>query len=197
MAKLVVLTQSMAGRSVDLGERTTIGRVEDNSFQIAEPSVSSRHCEILLQGGEVLVKDLNSTNGTFINNEKITERVLKPGQTLRLGNIELKLEMAGAPGAPASSPSTPSSPASSAPSAPAATPPPKKEPARAATGGVSMQDLEGGGRTVTAVFDNKSAFTKKKKSKNMAFWIGAAVAILIIAILVIVLIVKGSGSSNS
>src|SRR5215469_8020576 len=131
MAKLVVLTQSMAGRSVDLGERTTIGRVEDNAFQIAEPSVSSRHCEILLRGSEVVVKDLNSTNGTFINGEKITEGVLKPGQTLRLGNVELKLDAPGAPGAP----SAPSAPASTTPGtapAPAAPPPPKKEPARAA-----------------------------------------------------------------
>jgi pSer/pThr/pTyr-binding forkhead associated (FHA) protein len=189
MAKLVVLTQSMAGRSVDLGERTTIGRVEDNAFQIAEPSVSSRHCEILLQGSEVLVKDLNSTNGTFINGEKITERVLKPGQTLRLGNVELKLD---APGAPAS----PSAPASAAPGAASDPPPPKKEPAKAATGGVRMDDLAGGGRTVTAVFDTK-AFTPKKKGKNMVFWIGAAVAILIIVILILVLISKVSGSSSS
>jgi pSer/pThr/pTyr-binding forkhead associated (FHA) protein len=186
MAKLVVLTQSMAGRSVDLGERTTIGRVEDNTFQIAEPSVSSRHCEILLQGSEVLVKDLNSTNGTFINGEKITERVLKPGQTLRLGNVELKLD---APGAPAS----PSAPASPAPATP---PPPRKEPARAATGGVSLSDLEGGGRTVTAVFDAK-AFTPKKKGKNMVFWIGAGVAILVIVILILFLISKVSSSSSS
>ena len=191
MAKLVVLTQSMAGRSVDLGERTTIGRVEDNAFQIAEPSVSSRHCEILLQGGEVLVKDLNSTNGTFINGEKITERVLKPGQTLRLGNIELKLDAPGAPSAP----SAPASPTPGATPA-AAPPPPKKEPARAATGGVKMDDLEGAGRTVTATFDPK-AFTKKKKNKNMVFWIGAGVVILIIAILIIVLIVNVKGSSSS
>jgi pSer/pThr/pTyr-binding forkhead associated (FHA) protein len=191
MAKLVVLTQSMAGRSVDLGERTTIGRVEDNTFQIAEPSVSSRHCEILLQGSEVLVKDLGSTNGTFINGEKITERVLKPGQTLRLGNIELKLDVPGAPSAPAS----PSAPAPSA-SAPPAAPSPKKEPARAAAGGVSLQDLEGGGRTVTAVFDAK-AFTPKKKGKNMVFWIGAGVAILVIVILIIFLISKVSNSSSS
>jgi pSer/pThr/pTyr-binding forkhead associated (FHA) protein len=190
MAKLVVLTQSMAGRSVDLGERTTIGRVEDNAFQIAEPSVSSRHCEILLQGGEVLVKDLNSTNGTFINGEKITERVLKPGQILRLGNVELKLD---APGAPAS-PSAPSSPAPGA--APATPPPPRKEPAKAASGGVSLQDLEGGGRTVTT-FDTKNVFTKKKNSKNMVFWIVAGVAIFIILILVIALIIKAASSSNS
>ena len=67
-------------------------------FQIAEPSVSSHHCEVLLRGNEVVIKDLNSTNGTFINDEKITESVLKPGQTLRLGQIELRLET-GAPAA--------------------------------------------------------------------------------------------------
>src|SRR5580658_10192573 len=122
MAKLVVLTQSMAGRSCDLAtERTTVGRVEDNAFQIAEPSVSSRHCEILLRGADIVVKDLNSTNGTFINGEKISEGVLKPGQTLRLGNVELKLDVPGAPAAPVATP-----PAS--PSAPSATPAPATPP---------------------------------------------------------------------
>src|ERR1035438_9256130 len=104
MAKLVVLSAGMNGRTHELKvDKTTIGRVEDNTFQIAEPSVSSHHCEVLLRGNEVVVKDLNSTNGTFINDEKITESVLKPGQTLRLGQIELRLEN-GAP-APPSAPS--------------------------------------------------------------------------------------------
>ena len=93
MAKLVILTQGMTGRTHELKvDKTTIGRVEDNLFQIAEPSVSSHHCEVLLRGSEVVVKDLNSTNGTFIDDEKITESVLKPGHTLRLGQIELRLE---------------------------------------------------------------------------------------------------------
>ena len=66
MAKLVVLSVGMTGRTQELkGEKTTIGRVEDNTFQIAEPSVSSHHCEVLLRGKEVVVRDLNSTNGTL------------------------------------------------------------------------------------------------------------------------------------
>src|SRR6266699_729368 len=93
MAKLVVLSAGMTGRSHELKvDKTTIGRVEDNTFQIAEPSVSSHHCEVLLRGNEVIVRDLNSTNGSFINGEKITEKALKPGQTLRLGQIEMRLE---------------------------------------------------------------------------------------------------------
>lgn len=83
----------MTGRTHDLkAEKTTVGRVEDNSFQIAEPSVSSHHAELLLRGNDVIVRDLNSTNGTFINGEKVTESSIKPGQILRLGQIEMRLE---------------------------------------------------------------------------------------------------------
>jgi pSer/pThr/pTyr-binding forkhead associated (FHA) protein len=181
MAKLVVLTQSMAGRSCDLiAERTTVGRVEDNTFQIAEPSVSSRHCEILLQGSDILIKDLGSTNGTFINGEKITEGVLKPGQTLKLGNVELKLDV---PGATASAPA-----ASSAAPAPAA--PPKKEPVKAPVGGISTSQLETGGRGPN--FDTSTAFTKKKKGSALIFWVSMGVVLLIIIVLIIIAIAKAA-----
>jgi pSer/pThr/pTyr-binding forkhead associated (FHA) protein len=93
MAKLVVLTAGMTGRTHELKvERTTIGRVEDNTFQIAEPSVSSHHCEVLLRGNDIVVHDLDSTNGTFINGEKVSQKELKSGQILRLGQVELRLE---------------------------------------------------------------------------------------------------------
>src|SRR5216684_707606 len=118
MAKLVVLSAGMTGRTHELTvDKTTIGRVEDNTFQIAEPSISSHHCEVLLRGSEVVVRDLNSTNGTFINGEKVTESVIKPGQVLRLGQIEIKLETEGAAAAPAPAGARPPTPA--APSAPA------------------------------------------------------------------------------
>src|ERR1700689_4816890 len=109
MAKLVIQSQGMAGRAHELhADRTTIGRVDDNTFQIVDPSVSSHHCEVHLRGSEILIRDLNSTNGSFIGNDKITEQVLKPGQTLRLGQVELKLEVEGAPASISSTSSTPS-----------------------------------------------------------------------------------------
>ncbi len=74
-------------------EKTTVGRVDDNTFAIPDGSVSSHHCEIILRGGSVVVRDLNSTNGTFINGAQVTgEGVVKPGQILRLGQIEMRLE---------------------------------------------------------------------------------------------------------
>jgi pSer/pThr/pTyr-binding forkhead associated (FHA) protein len=93
MSKLVLLSAGMTGRTHDLkAEKTTVGRVEDNTFQIAEPSVSSHHCEVFLRGNDVIVKDLSSTNGTFINGEKVSESPIKPGQILRLGQVEMRLE---------------------------------------------------------------------------------------------------------
>jgi pSer/pThr/pTyr-binding forkhead associated (FHA) protein len=93
MPRLVVLSEGLTGRSHELkAETTTVGRVEDNVFQIPDPSVSSHHCEVLLKGGEVVIRDLNSTNGTFINGQQITEATLKPSQILRLGQVEVRLE---------------------------------------------------------------------------------------------------------
>ncbi|MGD0814822.1 MAG: FHA domain-containing protein [Verrucomicrobiota bacterium] len=98
MARLVILSEGLTGKAHELTvEKTTIGRVDDNTFPIPEGSVSSHHCEVLLRGTEIVIRDLNSTNGTFINGQQVTgEAPLKPGQILRLGQIEMRLEDAGA-----------------------------------------------------------------------------------------------------
>jgi pSer/pThr/pTyr-binding forkhead associated (FHA) protein len=171
MAKLVILTQSLAGRSHELNaDRTTIGRIEDNAFQIAEQSISSHHCEVLLRGNDVVIKDLDSTNGTFINDEKITEGVLKPGQILRLGQVELRLET-GTTGAPTTSAR------SAVPTAP-----PTKKATKVIQGGVKLSDLEGsGGRSLA-----DKSFSKKRNQVGIYFWIFAGVVTLVIVILLII-----------
>jgi CheY-like chemotaxis protein len=104
MSKLVVITPGLTGLSHELGTRwVTIGRGDKNAFQIVETSVSSQHCEVLLRGNELVVRDLRSTNGTFIDGKTISEAVLQPGQILRLGEVELRLEIS-APAPPATEP---------------------------------------------------------------------------------------------
>ena len=177
MAKLVILNQGMTGRSHDLTvDRTTIGRVEDNTFHIADASVSSHHCEVHLRGAEILIRDLNSTNGTFINNEKISEAVLKPDQTLRLGQVEIKLDAgAGVTSAP---------PVPGAPPAPPAKPK-QVDATMVIPRGVSMDQLEQGGQPKG--LGSATAFSKKKDKTNLVFIaIGVVVAIIIIVLLVMV-----------
>jgi CheY-like chemotaxis protein len=103
MAKLVVITKGLAASSHELGEKwVTIGRGDDNAFQIVEASVSTRHCEVRLKGDELAVHDLLSTNGTFIGGKKIVDGVLKAGETLRVGEVQLRFDAS----APESSPGT-------------------------------------------------------------------------------------------
>src|SRR5450432_1418977 len=159
MAKLVIQNQGMTGRACELHtDRTTIGRVEDNTFQIADASVSSHHCEVHLRGSDVFIRDLNSTNGSYINNDKITEQVLKPGQTLRLGQVELKLEAEGASASISSASSTPSG-------APA-----KKQvdATMLIPRGVSLDQLEKGGGRAPG-FDTNTSFSKKSNKVNKYF----------------------------
>ena len=93
MAKLVVITKGLAASAHELGKKwVTIGRGDDNAFQVVEPSVSLRHCEVRLKGDELVVHDLLSTNGTFISGKKIVEGVLKVGETLRVGEVQLRFE---------------------------------------------------------------------------------------------------------
>jgi len=198
MSKLVILNQGMTGRTFELAvERTTVGRVEDNTLQIADASVSSHHAEIILRGSEILIRDIGSTNGTFINNEKITEMVLRPGQTLRFGQVELKID----DGKPASAPPPASAGApapSSAPARPAAPPTPKKtvEGTMIMPRGVSLEQLEQGG-TRTPGFDTKGGgFSKKTNKINKYFIIGGVIVGLIIVILLI-LALKATGGTHS
>ena len=91
MAKLVILTQGLNGRAHELNvDRTTIGRVEDNLFQIAEASVSSHHCEVHLRGNEVLIRDLNSTNGTFHQRRKNHRKRFKTWPDLAAGQCGIE-----------------------------------------------------------------------------------------------------------
>jgi hypothetical protein len=180
MSKLVILNQGMTGRTFELNvERTTVGRVEDNTFQIADGSVSSHHAEILLRGNDIIIRDLNSTNGTFINNEKISEMLLKPGQTLRFGQVELKID----DGKPVSAPPPPAPGGAPAP-APVA---PKKslEGTMIIPRGVSLEQLEQGG-TRAPGFDTKgTGFSKKTNKVNTYFIIGGVVFFIIIVGLIL------------
>lgn len=176
MVKLQVLNGSLAGQSYELKvAKTTVGRVEDNSFQLAEPSVSSHHCEILLSGSDVVVKDLNSTNGSFIDGNKIAEAVLKPGQTLRLGQVDLRID----DGSPL--PAAPVPAAAAEAPAPVSGPKTRQDQTIVVQRGVSLNELAE--PKVGAGFDTAtSGFTKKTDKVNRYFLIGGIILGVVILI---------------
>ncbi len=90
MPKLVVNPGTPQAREFELKPGTNyLGRGFANDFKIEDPSVSGSHAEIVLNGAAVMVKDLGSTNGTFINRSQVTEAALQPGHMLRLGGVEM------------------------------------------------------------------------------------------------------------
>jgi hypothetical protein len=66
-----------------------IGRGDLNDFRIGDPSVSSSHCQIEVRDGTAVIRDLGSTNGTFLNEAQIQESGLVTGQSIRLGGVEM------------------------------------------------------------------------------------------------------------
>ena len=90
---MLALRSESTGRAVILnGGKTTIGRDPDSTLAIDDNSISQHHCEIVSRNGEVVVKDLGSTNGTFVDGERIVETTLRPSQRLRVGDVEFLVQ---------------------------------------------------------------------------------------------------------
>jgi adenylate cyclase len=72
-----------------LGERTTVGRHPNNTLRLVDREVSKEHCVIEKVGDGFLLRDLNSSNGTFVNGRKVRELRLRDGDEIVLGNTRL------------------------------------------------------------------------------------------------------------
>src|SRR6185369_6899195 len=72
-----------------------VGRVEGAAIVIPDVSVSRTHAVLTVEPGSVIVEDLSSSNGTFVNGVKVGRRELKAGDIVRFGNIDFKFGRAG------------------------------------------------------------------------------------------------------
>jgi hypothetical protein len=90
MARLIVQPGSPTAREIQLKPgANALGRGPANDFTLDDASVSGSHCQIVVDGAKVLIRDLGSTNGTFVNRAPVKEAVLQTGQTLHLGGLEM------------------------------------------------------------------------------------------------------------
>lgn len=68
------------------GDVLTIGREASNAIAINDAEVSRKHAQLVFQGGKYIITDLGSTNGTFVNGQRLTgQHVLQPGEIISLG----------------------------------------------------------------------------------------------------------------
>jgi two-component system, cell cycle response regulator len=89
-AYLVVLAGSSVGEmyKVEL-ERTIIGRGQRAQIRLLDDGISREHAELIISGNKVLLKDLGSTNGTFCNGARVTERELVDGDKILVGSTTI------------------------------------------------------------------------------------------------------------
>lgn len=71
----------------------TIGRASSNHIVLREAKVSRQHASIKRQGSEYLLEDLHSSNGVFVNDEKIKEHVLADGDIIKIGDFAMRFKL--------------------------------------------------------------------------------------------------------
>jgi hypothetical protein len=77
------------GMEYDVGEGAVMGRGDQAEIRLEDPFASSRHARLIRQGGIVVLEDLGSTNGTYLNEELVSgPQPLHPGDRVRIGDSE-------------------------------------------------------------------------------------------------------------
>lgn len=91
---LVVVKGLHKGKVVPLKESPfLIGRDQKCHLRPADPSVSGRHCMLTIEGNRLILRDLKSTNGTFVNTRRVeAEVVLQDGDDLVVGPLDFKVK---------------------------------------------------------------------------------------------------------
>jgi hypothetical protein len=93
MAQMIVRSMEKGSQVIELKPGPNrFGRSDANDHPFDDPAISEMHCEVIVDEDFVVVRDLGSTNGTFIDHRPVTESVLYAGQTLQIGPLEMVLE---------------------------------------------------------------------------------------------------------
>ena len=94
-AKLIVIGGKSAGQEIPVpGTKFFIGRAEDCQLRPRSPMVSRHHSLIVIEPGAATIRDLGSSNGTYVNGEKIQgTRQLKAGDHVKIGPLEFEIQL--------------------------------------------------------------------------------------------------------
>jgi pSer/pThr/pTyr-binding forkhead associated (FHA) protein len=79
--------------TLSLESMMSIGRAKANDIVLEDVAVSSQHCRIRPDDGQFIVHDLRSTNGTFVNDHRVTRSHLRSGDVLKIGETTMQFRM--------------------------------------------------------------------------------------------------------
>lgn len=94
---LVVASGVHQGKVIAVpGQQLIIGRDEGCHLRPASPAISKKHCAVFIRAGKVFVRDLGSTNGTFLNDEQVVgDREVIDGDRLKAGPLDFTVQVSG------------------------------------------------------------------------------------------------------
>ena len=94
---LIVKSDGTSQEIVLRQERLVVGREKSAPLRVPARSVSRQHCEFVAEEGRIVVRDLGSSNGTFVNRERVEEAELQPGDLISIGPAVFALRINGSP----------------------------------------------------------------------------------------------------
>src|SRR3990172_5811105 len=101
MADAFKLVGTSGEQTIDVkpGVTLVVGRAVNSDVPIYDPTISRQHAQVTVQNGGVLVKDLGSSNGTFLNGSRITEAVAQPNDVIMFGKVSFHVREVAKPSA--------------------------------------------------------------------------------------------------
>lgn len=79
-------------------KRTVVGRLDDCHIRVPAAGISRKHCEFVLDEGSIMINDLGSSNGTYVNQDRITSQPLSAGDLVSFGGLVFLVTVNGEPG---------------------------------------------------------------------------------------------------
>src|SRR6266480_6785580 len=93
MPKLSLMFDNKIMKEVPVGSRpVTIGRSPDNDLPVDNLAVSNYHARVYVEGGRLVVEDLDSLNGTFVNDMRVERATLHDGDSIHIGKHHIKVD---------------------------------------------------------------------------------------------------------
>src|SRR4051794_8487083 len=86
------------------GDRTTVGRTRDNEIVLQDPAVSSHHCEFVAEKVGLVLRDMNSSNGTYVNGRRIQSAPVYDGDAVKVGQFQGRIAVRKGDGNPMKAP---------------------------------------------------------------------------------------------
>jgi len=87
-----------------VGERTTVGRTRDNELVLQDPAVSSHHCEFVAEKAGLVLRDLGSSNGTYVNGRRVQSGPVYDGDAVKIGQYQGRISVQRPDGKPLKAP---------------------------------------------------------------------------------------------